>query len=531
LPEIANCEDCGKPVVVNAPSGLCPGCLLRTAIEHGSGRTLAPLLPKLRYFGDYELQEEIAHGGMGVVYRARQVSLDRVVAVKMMRPGLLATEGEIGRFQAEARTAAGMQHPNIVAVHEVGEFEGLHYFSMDLVDGPSLAELVRQRPLAPEEGANYVQILAEAVQYAHGKGILHRDLKPSNVLVDADGRPRITDFGLARSMESGTGMTITGAVIGTPAYMPPEQAAGNGQPLTPASDCYSLGAILFELLTGRAPFQATSPVAIVRMVLEQAPVSPRSIRAEVSRSLEDICMKCLEKDPVRRYESAADLAADLRRFLRGEPLTVRRSPGWRWSWLPIAALLMAAAFSWFVLRTKRVDKPAVPAVKEPVPFSTPSPVAATPTPAAAIPATRPVLRAAKPVPKKVTPASGSSEVFTFHFRENPAAIETEFRDPQSNRVCRVFVYPDDGVVQLQFNPERGPGLRLAGKLNSLAVLENSVCRVDLSGVIYTRTDHDSELRLPVSFKADFAGSKEIHSWALDSAGTRLPGDVETKQEP
>lgn len=198
MPEGPGCEHCGKPVAANAPAGLCPGCLLRTAIEQGAGRTLAPLLPKLRYFGDYELLEEIARGGMGVVYRARQVSLDRIVAVKMMRPGVLASEDEIRRFQAEARTAAGMQHPNIVAIHEVGEFDGLHYFSMDYVEGPSLAELVRENSLAPREAARYVKVLAEAVQYAHGRGVLHRDLKPANVLVDAAGSPRITDFGLAR---------------------------------------------------------------------------------------------------------------------------------------------------------------------------------------------------------------------------------------------------------------------------------------------------------------------------------------------
>src|SRR5580692_9912630 len=201
------CDKCGHPVAGDAPSGLCPNCLLHVAIEHGASRALAPFLPKLHYFGDYELLGEIARGGMGVVYRAKQVSLERTVAVKMMRPGLLATEAEIRRFYVEAKTAARLQHPNIVAIHEVGEFEGLHYFSMDFVEGPSLDALVRDRPLSPAEGARYVQVLAEAVQYAHSQGILHRDLKPSNVLVDAGGRPRITDFGLARPLEEDAGTT------------------------------------------------------------------------------------------------------------------------------------------------------------------------------------------------------------------------------------------------------------------------------------------------------------------------------------
>src|SRR5580692_6469866 len=235
MPDSLQCDKCGSTVAPDAPLGLCPNCLLRTAIEYGAGQTLSPFLPKLRYFGDYELLEEIARGGMGVVYRAKQVSLDRIVAVKMMRPGLLATEAEIRRFYVEAKTAARLQHPNIVAIHEVGEFEGLHYFSMDFVEGPSLDALVRERALSSEEAARYVQVLAEAVQYAHSQGILHRDLKPSNVLVDAAGRPRITDFGLARPLGDDSGSTAAGTVMGTPAYMPPEQADGQHDRLSEAS--------------------------------------------------------------------------------------------------------------------------------------------------------------------------------------------------------------------------------------------------------------------------------------------------------
>src|SRR5580658_4668256 len=306
------CDKCGHPVAGDAPLGLCPNCLLRTAIEAGASQALAPFLPKLRYFGDYELLGEIARGGMGVVYRAKQVSLERTVAVKMMRPGLLATPAEIRRFYAEAKTAARLQHPNIVAIHEVGEFEGLHYFSMDFVEGPSLDALVRERPLSSMEAARYVQVLAEAVQYAHAQGILHRDLKPSNVLVDAAGRPRVTDFGLARPLDGDEGSTAAGTVMGTPAYMPPEQAAGQHERLSPASDVYSLGAILYELLTGRPPFRAGSQMETVRMVLEERPAPPRDLNPEIRRELEAICLRC---------------------WRRSRPSVTRRRRIWQANWI------------------------------------------------------------------------------------------------------------------------------------------------------------------------------------------------------
>jgi len=510
---------------------------MRTAIEYGAGRALAPLLPKLRYFGDYELLEEIARGGMGVVYRARQVSLDRIVAVKMMRPGVLATEDEIRRFQAEARTAASMQHPNIVAIHEVGEFDGLHYFSMDFVEGPSLAELVRQKPLAPKEAARYVQVLAEAVHYAHGKGILHRDLKPSNVLVDAAGRPRITDFGLARPMEGGSGMTVAGTLVGTPAYMPPEQAAAEGATLTAAADCYSLGAILYELLAGRPPFQAASPVTTVRMVLEEKPAGLRTLDAGISPDLEAICLQCLEKDPTRRYQSAADLAADLERFLRGEAVLARRLPFWRprlW-YAGAAAALILAAFGLAVLRTR---PPA------PVPTLRPGPpgdhVAVNPAP----PPAAPPLAVTKSAPKTVTvpravPAglsvtpysgSGARQTFTFRYSEpagaSPIAAELEFRDTKSGRVCRIFAEPDADYVGLQFDPAKGPGLRVAGRPGGFSALENTVCAIDLTGLAYTHRDHVLEIRIPMTFKESFMGPKEVYSWPLDGkSGIQLESRI------
>jgi protein kinase-like protein len=351
------CENCGRAAAGDLAAGLCPNCLLRTAIESGVSRALAPMLPKLRYFGDYELLEEVARGGMGVVYRARQVSLDRTVAVKMMRPGLLATEAEIQRFHTEAKTAAGLQHPNIVAIHEVGEFDGLHYFSMDFVEGPSLAELVQEKALSPAEAARYVRILAETVQYAHSRGILHRDLKPSNVLVDTAGRPRVTDFGLARPLAEDPGASLGSGVAGTPAYMAPEQAAGEQQRLGPATDVYALGAILYELLTGHPPFRGDNQMKTVRMVLEKEPASPRALNSEISRELEAVCMKCLRKEPGQRYGSAAELAEELARLQPGEPAMAPSMgwPGWKVA-VAVVAVLALLLTVWAVMRNERADR-------------------------------------------------------------------------------------------------------------------------------------------------------------------------------
>jgi serine/threonine protein kinase/WD40 repeat protein len=279
---------------------------------------------KVRYFGDYELLEEIARGGMGVVYKARQVSLNRTVAVKMILSGQLAGEAEVKRFHAEAEAAAQLQHPNIVAIHEIGEHEGQHYFSMDCVEGEDLADRVRNGPLPACEAAGLLKTIAEAVEYAHRQGILHRDLKPSNVLIDQAGRPRITDFGLAKRMTADEGATQTGQVLGSPRYMPPEQAAGRRGEVGPASDVYSLGAILYHLLTGRAPFVAEAMQEILRQVLNDAPLAPRRLNPGVPRDLETICLKCLEKEPGHRYPTAAALAEDLGRFLNDEPVRARR---------------------------------------------------------------------------------------------------------------------------------------------------------------------------------------------------------------
>jgi serine/threonine protein kinase/WD40 repeat protein len=288
----------------------------------------------VRYFGDYELLEEIARGGMGVVYRARQVKLNRLVAVKMILAGQLAGTAEVARFHAEAKAAANLQHPHIVAIHEVGEHEGQHYFSMDYVEGKSLADIVHENPLPARQAARYVQLIAGAIHYAHQHGTLHRDLKPSNVLIDTNDQPRVTDFGLAKRMEADSRLTGTGQVLGTPSYMPPEQAAADRGQMGPASDVYALGAVLYELVTGRPPFRAETPLDTLLQVLDTEPVPPRLLNPKVDRDLETICLKCLQKEPRRRYASAQDLADDLNRYLKGQPIQARPVGStqrlWRW---------------------------------------------------------------------------------------------------------------------------------------------------------------------------------------------------------
>jgi serine/threonine-protein kinase len=285
-------------------------------------------------FGSYELLEEIGRGGMGVVYKARQRTLNRIVALKLILTGARATAAEIKRFRTEATAAATLQHPNVVAIHEVGEHEGQNYFSMDYIEGKSLAEVIRRTPLPGEQAARYVKTVAQAIHYAHGRGILHRDLKPHNVLIDGTGEPRITDFGLARHIESDSDLTVSGAVLGTPSYMPPEQAGGKRKEIGPASDVYSLGAILYDALTGRPPFRADTPADTLYQVVNEEPAPPRLLNPKVPRDLDTICLKCLAKAPAQRYASADDLADDLGRFLRQEPIQARPvgplSRLWRW---------------------------------------------------------------------------------------------------------------------------------------------------------------------------------------------------------
>ena len=292
----------------------------------------APDLPP-HVVGDYELLIEIARGGMGVVFRARQRSANRVVALKMILAGHLAGPADVRRFRTEAEAAANLDHPNILPVYEVGEHAGRPYFSMKLAPGGSLADRVPELVADPHAAAALVARLARAVHFAHRRGILHRDLKPANVLLDADGNPLITDFGLAKRTGADSGVTQSGAIVGTPSYMAPEQARG-GKQVTTAADVYSLGAILYELLAGRPPFRAESVMDTLLQVMDQPPPDPCSVNPEADRDLCAIALKCLEKDPAARYESADDLADDLDRWAAGEPTRARplgpAAQAWRW---------------------------------------------------------------------------------------------------------------------------------------------------------------------------------------------------------
>jgi eukaryotic-like serine/threonine-protein kinase len=291
-------------------------------------------------FGDYDFLEPIGQGGMGVVYRARQRSLDRVVAIKMMAFGSGSSPEFVQRFRAEAVSAASLHHPNIVAIHEVGVHEGRHFFVMDYIEGQSLARLVGNEPLPAKRAAGYLKTIAEAVHYAHERGILHRDLKPANVLIDAEDQPHIVDFGLARRLDDSQlstlnpQLTVTGQVLGSPHYLPPEQATGQRAHVSRRTDVYALGATLYHLLTGRPPFQAESLAQTLDLVLHAEPISPRLLNPSVPRDLETICLKCLEKERSRRYPTAQALADELGLFLANEPIQARPlGPGgkvWRW---------------------------------------------------------------------------------------------------------------------------------------------------------------------------------------------------------
>jgi len=275
------------------------------------------------------LLEEIACGGMGVVYRARQRSLNRVVALKLLLFGTHATPEAIKRFRAEAVAAAALQHPNIVAIHEVGVHEGQHFIVMDYVEGQCLSARIHGQPLPARVAARYVRLVAEAIQFAHERGILHRDLKPSNVLIDANDQPRVTDFGLAKRLDDSQlstlnpQLTLTGQVLGSPSYIPPEQASGKRGALSRRTDVYALGAILYHALTGRPPFVAESMADTLQQVLHADPVSPRALNASVPADLETVCLKCLEKEPAKRYATAELLAQELARFLEGKPVLAR----------------------------------------------------------------------------------------------------------------------------------------------------------------------------------------------------------------
>ena len=289
---------------------------------------------KPRFIGDYELLDEIARGGMGVVYRARQKKLNRIVALKMILAGHLASQAEVKRFYTEAEAAATLDHANIVPIYEVGEEDGQHFFSMGLVEGESLAHRIRNGPLEPRLAAELSLTISEAMVAAHEVGVIHRDLKPANILLDQDGSPKVTDFGLAKRQDVDSDLTATGQMLGTPSYMPPEQAAGKVDEVGPRSDVYSLGAILYCLLTGRPPFQAATAIETLGQVQNREPLAPRQLNPAVDVELETICLKCLEKEPSRRYQTAQQLVDELRRFLHHEPIMARplgrTQRAWRW---------------------------------------------------------------------------------------------------------------------------------------------------------------------------------------------------------
>ncbi len=293
------------------------------ATAAGNGATLVYGAAPDRSFGDYELLDEVGRGGMGVVWKARQRALDRIVALKMIVPGHLSAEDELLRFRTEVEATARVHHPNIVQIYEVGEHQGQHFYSMEFIDGPSLARRLEQGPVPGRQAARYVATIATAIHHAHTHGILHRDLKPGNILLDSDDQPHVTDFGLAKKLGCDSSQTRTGAVMGTPSYMSPEQAGGRTRELGPPCDIYGLGAVLYELLTGRPPFKSDTPLDTILHVLDRDPAPPRLLNPKVDHDLETICLKCLEKDPKRRYPSAQALADDLTHYLSGESISAR----------------------------------------------------------------------------------------------------------------------------------------------------------------------------------------------------------------
>ena len=304
----------------------------------------------LKTFGEYDLLSVIAKGGMGVVYKARQRRLNRIVAIKMILAGQLADEADVERFYIEAEAAANLKHPNIVGIYEIGDVDGQLFYSMEYIEGQSLAQLITGAPIAPRKAAGYVKTIAEAMEYAHQQGILHRDLKPSNVLIDQDGRLHVTDFGLAKRVESQSQLTLTGTIVGTPSYMPPEQARGEIESVGVTSDVYSTGAILYELLTRVPPFHAANPFETIRQVLSAEPAAPRLINQSIPQDVETICLKALQKERPKRYQTEGELAAELGRFISDQPILARPigrlARTWRWCRRnkTVASLLGLAAF-------------------------------------------------------------------------------------------------------------------------------------------------------------------------------------------
>jgi eukaryotic-like serine/threonine-protein kinase len=320
------CAKCGATVFTDSPRGFCSVCLFKTGLgsldEDGNGAQESSRIQM--EFGDYQIVEEIGRGGQGVVYRARQKSLNRTVALKVIGLGQWSSTPHLKRFRHEAEAAASLDHPQIVPIYEIGERDGSCYFSMKFVEGGRLDDVVKREPMSPRRAAELLVKIARTVQFAHEHGILHRDIKPGNILLDKNGEPHLTDFGLARLIEQESTITNSFEVLGTPSYMPPEQAMGQAKELTPAADVYSLGAVFYHMLTGEPPFAGGTTYETIRLVLEAEPRNPRTRNAKIDVDLATICLKCLEKDQTRRYQTAAALADDIERWLRHEPIHARR---------------------------------------------------------------------------------------------------------------------------------------------------------------------------------------------------------------
>jgi len=391
------CGRCGAKISSDATREVCPACLLETGLgllededHHAAGPRRLPRIDHatgsdgmLGDFGDYELLEEIGRGGQGVVYRAHQKSLNRTVALKVIGLGYWATEAHLKRFRREAEAAASLDHPCIVPIYEVGEREGSCYFSMKFVEGGQLDEVVRREPMLPRRAAGLIAKVARTVHYAHEHGILHRDIKPGNILLDANGEPHLTDFGLARLVETESTVTGTLEVLGTPSYMAPEQAAGEHTKVSGATDVYGLGAVLYQLLTGHPPFAGGTTYETIKLLLDTEPRQPRVLNPKISRDLSTICLKCLEKDPTLRYSSALALAEDLEHWLKHEPIRAKRSGfvtrarKWVRRNPAIAALIaalvaLAAAMGWDIWKSELISRPATKGVAV-LPFENLSP--------------------------------------------------------------------------------------------------------------------------------------------------------------
>ena len=369
------CRKCGAAIPPDSPQQSCGACLLETGLGLLTDEPAGPGSPTpgrassmLMDFGDYELLEQIGRGGQGVVFRARQKSLNRTVALKVISLGQWASKAHLKRFRLEAEAAARLEHPGIVPIHEVGERDSQCYFSMKFIEGGQLDEVVRRTPISIRGAAELIAKVARTVHYAHEHGILHRDIKPGNILLDRNGEPHLTDFGLARLVEADSTVTGTLEVLGTPSYMAPEQAAGNNAAVSSNTDVYGLGAVLYQLLTGQPPFAGGTTYETIKLLLDTEPRQPRLLNPKIDRDLSTICLKCLDKDPQHRYSSALALAEDLERWLKHEPIQARHTGifarGKKWvrrnptsALLAASLIALASAAGWIVWKTELIRQP------------------------------------------------------------------------------------------------------------------------------------------------------------------------------